>query len=111
MDIDAKVLLNQKNYILQTERIAAIETEEIKENIRLKMGDDTEDCTNRVNGDQEDTNVIEHEKIDQANDDTGFGKVENNKNPSSEGKQHTVGNKLKEDLQITWYKVRFLKNF
>ena len=45
MNIDAKALLNQKNYILKAKRMMAIETDEIKENIRLKIGDDTEDYT------------------------------------------------------------------
>jgi len=38
MNIDAKALLNQKNYILKAKRIMAVEIDEIKENIRLKMG-------------------------------------------------------------------------
>jgi len=109
MNIEAKALLNQKNYILKAKRITAVEIDEIKENIRLKIGDDTEDYTNRVNGDKMDTNVIEHQKRDQENDNTGFGKVENNKYPSAEGEQHTVKYKLKEDLQIMWHKVRFLQ--
>ena len=40
MNIDAKALLNQKNYILIAQRITTIEIDEIKENIRLKIGDD-----------------------------------------------------------------------
>jgi len=43
MNIDAKALLNQKNYILKAKRITAVEIDQIKENIRLKIGDDTED--------------------------------------------------------------------
>jgi hypothetical protein len=43
MNIDAKALFNQKNYILKAKRIPAIEIDEIKENVRLK---DTEDYTN-----------------------------------------------------------------
>ena len=74
MNIDAKALLNQKNYILQAKRITAVEIDEIKENIRLKIGDDTEDYTNGVNGDKMDTNIIEHHKRDQDNNNTGFGK-------------------------------------
>jgi len=62
MNIDAKALLNQKNYILKARRVTAGEIEEIKENIRLKIGDDTEDYTNGVNGDKMDANVIEHQK-------------------------------------------------
>ena len=108
MNIDAEALLNQKNYILKAQRITAVDNDEIKENIRHKIGDDTEDYTNGVNGDKMDTNVIEHQKRDQENDNTDFGKVENNKHPSAEGEQHTVKSKLKEDLQIMWHKVRLL---
>ena len=99
MNIDAKALLNQKNYILKAKRITAVEIDQIKENIRLKIGDDTEDYTNRVNGDKMDANVIEHQKRDQ----------ESNKHPSAGGEQHTVRNELKEDLQIMWHKVRLLQ--
>jgi len=109
MNIDAKALLNQKKYILKAQRITTVEIDEIKENIRLKIGDDTEDYTNRVKGDKMDTNVIEHQKKDQENENTDFGKVENNKHLSVEGEQHTVKNKLKEDLQIMWHKVRLLQ--
>ena len=45
MNIDAKALLNQKNYILKVKRITAVEIDEIKQNIRLKIGDDTENYT------------------------------------------------------------------
>jgi len=103
-------LLNQKNYILKAKTITAVEIDEIKENTRLKIGDDTEDYTNGVNGDKMDKNVIEHQKRDQENNNTGFGKAENNKHQCAEGEQHTVKNKLKEDLQIMWHKVRLLTN-
>jgi len=109
MNIDAKALLNQKNYILKAKRIMAGEIDEIKENSRLKMGDDTEHYINRVNGIKLDTNVIQHQKRDQENATTGSGKAENYKHPSAEGEQHTVKNKLKEDLQIMWHKVRLLQ--
>jgi hypothetical protein len=33
--------------------------------IILKIGDDAEDCTNGVNGNKMDTNVLEHQKRDQ----------------------------------------------
>jgi len=51
MNIDAKGLLNQKNYILKAKRITAVEIDEIKENIRLKIRYTKEDYTNGVNGD------------------------------------------------------------
>ena len=44
--IDAKALLNQKNYILRAKRIKAVEIDGIMENIRLKIVDDIEDHTN-----------------------------------------------------------------
>ena len=62
-----------------------------------------------MNGDKMDTNVIQHQKRDKENDNTGFGKVENNKHQSAEGEQHTFKNKLKKDLQIMWHKVRLLQ--
>ena len=52
----------------------AVDIDKIKENIRLKIGDDTEDYTNEVNCDKMDTNIIEHHKRDQDNNNTGFGK-------------------------------------
>jgi len=109
MNIDGKALLNHKKYILKAQRITTVEIDAIKENIRLKIGDDTDDYTNGVNGDKMDTNVIEHQKGDQENENTDFGKVENNKHPSAEGEQHTLKNKLKENLQIMWHKVRLLQ--
>ena len=45
--MDAKGLLNQKNYILKAKRITAVEFDEIKENIRLKLEDDNEDRTKK----------------------------------------------------------------
>ena len=62
MNIDAKALLNQKNYILKFKRITAVEIDQIKEYIRLKIEDDTEDYTDVVNDDKVDINVIEHQK-------------------------------------------------
>jgi len=59
MNIEAKALLNQKNYILKAQRITAVEIDEIKENISFKIGVETEDYTNEVNGDKMDKNVIE----------------------------------------------------
>ena len=55
-----------------------------------------------------DTNVIEYQKRDQEHNNTGFDKIENNKHPQTEGEQNRARNKLKEDLQIMWHKVRLL---
>ena len=71
-------MLNQKNYILKAKRITAVEIDQIKENVRLKIGDDTEDYTNGVNGDKMDANIIEHQKRDQDSNSTSFGKEEKN---------------------------------
>jgi len=71
INVDKKSLLNQKNYILKAKRITPVDIDEIKENIRLKIGDDTEDYKNGVNGDKMDTNVIQHQKRDQENNNSG----------------------------------------
>ena len=72
------------------------------------MEDDREDYTNGVNSCKMDKNVVEHQKRDQKRNITAIGKGENK---SAEGEQHTVRNKLKEDLQIMWHKVRLLQMF
>ena len=74
MNIDAKDLFNQKNYIFKAKRIPAIETDKIKESVRLEIEDDTEDCTNGVNRCKMDTNIIEHQKRDQESNSTAIGK-------------------------------------
>jgi hypothetical protein len=63
----------------------------IKENIRLKIWNDTENHTKGTNGDKMDTKDKEQQKGDQESDNTGLGKIENNKHPGSEGEQHTLG--------------------
>ena len=85
-----KSIVKPEEVLLKAQRITAVEIYKIKENIRHKKGDDTDDYTNVVNGDKIDANVIEHQKRDQQNNITGFGKVENYKHPSAEGEQHTV---------------------
>ena len=104
--MDTKALLNQKNYILKSQILTAVEIDEIGENIRLEIREATEDYTNEVNGDRTDANVIEYQKRNKKN--VAFDKAEINKYPSAEGEQHTVKNKLKKDLQIMWHKVRLL---
>ena len=101
-------MLNQKNYILKAKRITAVETDEMNENIRLKIWNDTEDQTKGMNGDKMDMNDKQHQNRDQESNNTGLGKIEYNKQPGEEGQQHTVRNMLKEDLQIMWHKVRLL---
>ena len=59
INLDAKALLNQKNYILKAERLTAVQIDEIRENIRLEIGEATEDYTKEVNGDRTDANCIE----------------------------------------------------
>jgi Skp family chaperone for outer membrane proteins len=108
INLDAKALLNQ-NYILKVQRLTAVEIDEIRENIRLEIGEATEDYTNEANGDRTDANGIEYQKRDKENENTDCGKAEINKHPSTEEEQHTVKNKLKEDLQIMWHKVRPLQ--
>ena len=111
INLDAKALLNQKNYILKAQRLTAFEIDEIRENIRLEIGEATEDYTNEVNGDRTDANAngIEYQKRDKENENTDCDKAQINIHPSAKGEQHTVKNKLMEDLQIMWHKVRCLQ--
>ena len=70
-----------------------------RENIRLEIGEATERMQ------------MVYRKRDTENENTDCGKAQINKYPSAEGEQHTVKNKLKEDLQIMWHKVRLLQIF
>ena len=70
INLDAKALLNQKNYILKAQRFTAVEIDEIRENIRLEIGEATEDYTNEVNGDRTDANGIEYQKRNKENENT-----------------------------------------
>jgi hypothetical protein len=63
INIDIKLLLNQKNCILRAKRIT-VEIDEIKENIRLKIRNDTEDHTQGTNDNKMDTNDKEHQKTE-----------------------------------------------
>jgi type II secretory pathway component PulC len=56
-----------------------------------------------------DTTVTQHQKRDQESNNTSFNTVQNNKHPTAEEERNAVRNKLKEDLQIMWHKVRLLK--
>ena len=109
INIGAKLFLYQKNYLLKVKRITIVETDEIKENISLKIWNDREDHTKGMNGDKMDTNDKERQKRDQESNNTGLGKTENNEHPGAEGQQHAVNKKLKEDLQIMLHKVRRLQ--
>jgi len=108
INIDIKLLLNQKNCILKA-KIITVETDEIKENIRLKIRNDTEDHKQGINDNKMDTNDKEHQKRDHEINNTGLGKMENNKHPGPEREQHTVRNNLKEDLQIMSHKMKLLQ--
>jgi len=59
----------------------------IKENIRLKIWNDTENHTKGMNGDKMDKNDTEHQKKDQKCNNTGLGEIQNNKHARA-GEQH-----------------------
>jgi len=88
-NIDAKLLLNQKKYILKTKR-TTVEIDKIKENIRLKIWNNREYHTKGMNADKMDTNDKQHQNKHQKSNNTGLGKIENNKHPGAEGQQHTA---------------------
>ena len=85
INLDAKALLNQKNYTLKAQRLTAVEIDEIRENIRLEIGEATEDDTNEVNGDRTDANGIEYQKRDKENENTDCDQTQINKHSSAEG--------------------------
>jgi hypothetical protein len=99
INTDATLLLKQ-NYILKAKRITTVKMDEIKEYIRLKIWNDTEDHTKEMNGDKMDTNDKEHQKGRQESNNTVLGKIETKEHPEAKGEQHASRNKLKEDLQI-----------
>jgi hypothetical protein len=48
--------------------------------------------------------------MEEENNDTGISEEHaENKNLRKDAEQHTVGDKLKEELQIVWCKVRLLQ--
>jgi len=109
INLDAKASLNQEKYDLKTQRITAVEIDEIRKNFRLEIGETIKDYTNEVNSDGTDANGIEYQKRDKENKNTDCDKAQINKHTSAEGEQHTVKNKLKEDLHLMWHKVRLLQ--
>ena len=62
INMEAKVLLNQKNYILKAQRLTTVEIEKLREIIKLKIGEATENYTNEANKDRTDSNGIEYHK-------------------------------------------------
>jgi hypothetical protein len=82
-NIDAKLLLNQKNYILKHKKITDLEILEITRNIKAQMQDDPEDQTI-----EKESNTLKEENSEIKNRVT---------------EQHIA--KVQEDLQIMWYKV------
>jgi hypothetical protein len=93
-DIDAKLLLNQKNYILKNKNITDIEIDETKENIRHNTQDNTE---NNIREEENNSNV-----------DTNEEHLEN-KDLGEDAEQNIARDKLRAELQIMWYKVRLLQ--
>jgi hypothetical protein len=94
-NMDAKLLLNQKNYILKNKKITDSEIDEIKESFRPRMQDNTEDQLR-----DEQTNNVgateEHLLLE-------------NRNLGEYTQQHVAREKLKEELEIMWYRVRLLQ--
>jgi len=66
INLDAKALMNLKNYISKAQKLTAVEIDEIRENIILEIGEATEDYTNEVNGDRTGANGIEYQKKDKT---------------------------------------------
>jgi hypothetical protein len=88
-NMDAKLLLNQKNYILKNKKITDIEIGEIKENIRHHTEDNTE---NSIRDEENNSSVGTNEEYLE------------NKDLGEDAEQNIARDKLREELQIMWYK-------
>jgi hypothetical protein len=64
----------------------------------VRVWNDTEDHTKEMKGDMNDKRKPQDGP---RNNNTHLDKMENSKHQGSEGEQHIVRNKLKEDLHIT----------
>jgi hypothetical protein len=92
--MDVKLLLNQKNYILKNKKITDTEINEIMEDFRPRMQDNTEDQLR-----EEQTNNVHT---------TEEHLLLQNRNLGEDTQQHVAGEKLKEETEM-WYKVRLLQ--
>jgi hypothetical protein len=81
---DAKLLLNQKNYILRNKKITDTEIDEIKESFRPGMQDNTED---QLREEQRNNAGVTEEHL-----------LLKNRNLGEDTQQHVAGEKLKEEL-------------
>jgi hypothetical protein len=75
INVGAKLLLNQKNYILKSKGIATVEIDEIKENIRPKICNGIEEDTKGMNGDKMVRINTQHQNRDEERNNTGLGKM------------------------------------
>jgi hypothetical protein len=76
INIDAKLSLNQKNYILRSKRKSNVEIDELKENIRPKICNDTDDHTKGMNGNTMVRTDKQHRNRDKERKNTGLSKIE-----------------------------------
>jgi hypothetical protein len=63
-----------------------------------------------MNGDEMVKTDTQHQNREEESSNTGLGKIQS-KHPGTEVGQHTVRNKLKEDLQMMWHRVRLLQMY
>jgi hypothetical protein len=63
-----------------------------------------------MNGDKMIKTDVQHQNRDEESNNTGLGKIQCKQSGTEVG-QHTVRNKLNEDLQIMWHTVRLLQMY
>jgi hypothetical protein len=100
-NVDAKLLLNQKNYILKAKRIPVVDIDDIQESIRHKIWN--EDRTQGMNSNNRMVTINQKGEAEIKNT------VSLGKSSETEAGDDTIRNKLKEELQIMWHKVRLLQ--
>jgi hypothetical protein len=86
--IDAKLLLNQKNYILKNKKNADIDIDEIKENVRHHTQDNAE---NNIREEENNSSVSTNEEHLE------------NKDSGEDAEQNIARDKLTQSLRLTSY--------
>jgi hypothetical protein len=89
-----RIIVKPESYILKNKKNTAIETDKIKENVRPHMQDNTKD----------------HVREEGNNNHVGTNEEHlENKSLGEDVEQHIARDKLKEELQIMWHKVKLLR--
>jgi hypothetical protein len=96
-----EIIVKSEKTILKAKRIPPVEIDDIQKNVRRKIW--KEDHTEGMNSDNEMVTISQKKEEESDN------MVRLGKKSETEAREHTIRNKLKEELQIMWHKVRLLQ--